>query len=166
MGKITLSEGFTVIPEGTHIFKIIEVNYKEQFGKLEIKMKTAKGQTHIERFSLLKADGSTNEGALNAFSYFARAALGDFSAQDIDPEELVGFFVECDVEHDIQPSNKNPEKNVTFVRLADKRHAEGYDEEEVVTPPPAKKKTAAPAPAPTKKTEVKAEDIDLDALLG
>ena len=73
MGKITLSEGFTVIPEGTHIFKIIEVNYKEQFGKLEIKMKTAKGQTHIERFSLLKADGSTNEGALNAFSYFVEA---------------------------------------------------------------------------------------------
>ena len=72
--------------------------------------------------------------------------------------------MECDVEHDIQPSNKNPDKNVTFVRLADKRHAEGYDEEEVVTPPPAKKKAAAPAPA--KKTEIKAEDIDLDALLG
>lgn len=27
MGKIALSEGFTVIPEGTHIFKIVEVNY-------------------------------------------------------------------------------------------------------------------------------------------
>lgn len=161
MGKITLSEGFTVIPEGTHIFKITGVNYKEQFGKLEITMKTAKGLTHIERFSLLKADGSTNEGALNAFSYFARAAIGDLSAQDIDPEELVGFFLECDVEHDIKPSNRNPEKNVTFVRLADKRHSEGYDEEEVVTAPPAKKTTA-----PTKKTEVKAADIDLDALLG
>lgn len=161
MGKIALSEGFTVIPEGTHIFKIVEVNYKEAYGKLEIKMKTAKGQTHIERFSLIKQDGSSNEGALNAFSYFAKTALGDYTLQDIDPEELVGFFIECDVEHDIQPSNRNPNKNVTFVRLTDKRPADGYDEDEVATPPPAKK--AAPA---VKKTEVKAKELDLDALLG
>lgn len=158
MGKITLSEGYSVIPEGTHIFKIINTNYKEQFGKLEITMKTAKGQIHVERFALQKADGSANEGALNAFSYFARAALGDWSAQEIDPEELVGFFVECDVEHDILPSNKNPDKTVTFVRLTDKRHAEGYDEEERGVPAPV-------TPAPIKKAAVKAEELDLDELL-
>lgn len=162
MGKIELSESFSVIPEGTYIFKIAKVNYKEQFGKLEITMKTAKGQTHIERFSLLKADGSVNEGALNAFSYFARAALNDFSAQDIDPEELVGYFVECDVEHDIQPSNKNPDKTVTFVRLVDKRPADGFDEEDVQQHPPVKKATATP----TKKTPVKVAEINLDDLLG
>lgn len=160
MGKIALSEGYTVIPEGTHIFKIVEVNYKEAYGKLEIKMKTAKGQTHIERFSLIKQDGSSNEGALNAFSYFARTALQDYTAQDIDPEELVGFFIECDVEHDIQPSNKNLNKNVTFVRLTDKRPADGYTEEEVNTPKKAATATTA------KKTEVKSGDIDLDELLG
>lgn len=162
MGKIALSEGFTIIPEGTHIFKIVEVNYKEAYGKLEIKMETAKGQKHIERFSLIKQDGSPNEGALNAFSYFAKAAIGDYDLQDIDPEELVGFFIECDVEHDIQPSNRNPNKTVTFVRLADKRPAEGFNEEEVVTTPPPAKKTA---PA-VKKTEVKAKELDLDTLLG
>lgn len=162
MGKIALSESFSVIPEGTYIFKITNVNYKEQFGKLEITMKTAKGQTHTERFSLLKADGSTNEGALNAFSYFARTVLDDYSAQDIDPEELVGFFIECDVEHDIVPSKKDPNKTVIFARLADKRPADGFDEEEVVTPPPAKKATAAPV----KKTPVKATEINLDDLLG
>lgn len=162
MAKITLSEGFSIIPEGTHIFKIIEATYKESFGKLEVKMKTAKGQTHIERFSLIKQDGSTNEGALNAFSYFARMALNDPTARDIDPEDLVGCFLECDVEHDIQPSNKNPDKNVTFVRLTDKRPADGFDEEEAITPPPAKKATAAPA----KKTPVKADEINLDELLG
>ncbi len=166
MGKITLSEGFTIIPAGTHIFKIIEVNYKEQFGKLEIKMKTAKGQTHIERFSLLKADGSTNEGALNAFSYFARTAIGDITAQDIDPEELIGYFIECEVEHEVMPSNRDPNKNITFIRLGDKRHVEGYDEEEVITPPSVKKKPATSVPVQAKKTEIKAEDINLDALLG
>ena len=101
---------------------------------------------------------------MNAFSYFARTALNDYTAQDIDPEELVGYFIECDVEHDIQPSNKNPNKTVTFARLADKRPAEGYDEEEVITPPaPVKKAASTPS---AKKTEVKSEEIDLDALLG
>lgn len=155
MGKIALSEGYSLIPEGTHIFKIVEVNYKEAYGKLEIKMKTAKGQTHTERYSLIKSDGSPNEGALNAFSYFAKTALQDYSAQEIDPEELIGFFIECDVEHDIQPSNKNPNKNVTFVRLADKRPADGYTEEEVSTPATAAKKTGVNTGA-----------IDLDELLG
>ena len=161
MGKIALSEGFSPIPEGTHIFKIVGVDYKEAYGKLEIKMKTAKGQVHTERFSLIKQDGSSNEGALNAFSYFARTALNDYTAQDIDPEELVGYFIECDVEHDIQPSNKNPDKTVTFARLTDKRPADGYDEAEVITPP-VKKKEIAPA----KKTEIKSKNLDLDALLG
>lgn len=29
MAKIGLSEGFTLIPKGTHVFKIVEVKYKE-----------------------------------------------------------------------------------------------------------------------------------------
>ena len=33
MAKIGLSEGFTLIPEGTHVFKITAVNYKEAFGR-------------------------------------------------------------------------------------------------------------------------------------
>lgn len=156
MGLITLSEGFTVIPEGTHIFKIIGVTYKEEFGKLEIKMRTAGGLTHVERYQLKKKNGDSNEGALNAFSYFAKTALGDFSATRIDPEELVGCFIECDVEHDIQESTKDPDKTVTFVRLTDKRQADGYDEPEVPMKPPAKSKPAAK----------KATVPDLDALLG
>lgn len=164
MGKITLSEGFSPIPEGTHIFKIVGVDYKEAYGKLEIKMKTAKGQVHPERFFLLNKDGTPNEKALKAFTYFAKTALNDYTAQEVDPEELVGCFIECDVEHDIQPSNKNPNKTVTFPRLKDKRPAEGYDEEEVITPPAPTKKAASTPPA--KKTEIKSENIDLDALLG
>ncbi len=148
MGKIALSEGYSLIPEGTHIFKIVEVNYKEAYGKLEIKMKTAKGQTHTERYSLIKSDGSPN----------------DYSAQEIDPEELIGLFIECDVHHDILPSNKNPNKNVTFVRLADKRPADGYTEEEVSTPATAPKKAAIATTA--KKTGVNTGGIDLDELLG
>ena len=73
MAKIGLTEGFTLIPEGTHVFQITDVKYKEDFGKLEVYMQTQTGSKHIERFSLLKSDGSPNEGAYNAFSYFAKA---------------------------------------------------------------------------------------------
>jgi len=158
MAKIGLSEGtFTLIPEGTHIFKITGVSYKEDFGKMEVKMETQDGLKHTERFSLLSSNGDTNQGALNAFSYFAKTALNNFELKEIDHEDLVGHFIECDVEHDVQPSNKNSNKTVTFVRLADKRVSAGWEE-------------AAPAPAPAKKAEVKTEGgkpkVDLKALLG
>ena len=93
MAKIGLSDGFSLIPEGTHVFKITGVSYKEAFGKLEVTMQTQSGAKHIERFSLLKADGSANEGALNAFSYFAKTALQDFGLSEIDHEDLVGHFM-------------------------------------------------------------------------
>lgn len=160
MAKIGLSEGkFTLIPEGTHVFKITGVKYKEDFGKLEVNMQTQDGLKHVERYNLLSSDGSTNQGALNAFSYFAKTALNDFTLKEIDHEDLVGHFIECDVEHDVQPSNKDPKKTVTFIKLADKRMSDGWEEDE-----------EAPAPAPAKKAEVKTEGgkpkVDLKALLG
>lgn len=161
MAKIGLSEGFTLIPEGTHVFKITAVNYKEAFGKLEITMQTQSGAKHIERFSLLKTDGSPNEGALNAFSYFAKTALNDFSLTEIDHEDLVGCFIECDVEHDVQPNKNKPDKTVTFARLTDKRPSEGWDEREAPSSPaPASK------PAPAASQTAKKPSFDLNALLG
>ena len=34
MAKIGLTEGFVLIPEGWHVFKITKVTYKEEFGKI------------------------------------------------------------------------------------------------------------------------------------
>lgn len=160
MSKIALSEGFSVIPEGTHIFQITEVTYKEEFGKMEVKMKTAKGQTHTERFNLMGKDGSMNQGAINAFSYFAKTALNDFTLSEIDHSDLVGCYIGCTVEHDTMPSNKDPNKTVTFARLADKFPADGFDEAEVPAAAPAK---ATPAKTASKPVSGK---LDLDALLG
>ena len=162
MAKIALSEGFTVIPEGTHIFKITEVSYKETFGKIEVKMETAKGLKHTERFSLIGKNGQPNEGAMNAFSFFAKTALNDFELTEIDHNDLVGRYMECVVEHDAQPSNKNPEKNVTFIRLADKSPADGFDE--AVAPATAAKKTATAKAATPVKNET--GGFNLDDILG
>ena len=65
MAKMKLSETtFSLIPEGTTTFKVMEVNDKkyEDFGKLEVKLQTVKGETHIERFTLIKKSGEINEG--------------------------------------------------------------------------------------------------------
>ena len=48
MALIRMSGGFAPIPEGTYVFKIVEVEYKEQYGKLAITMQTAKGKKHID----------------------------------------------------------------------------------------------------------------------
>lgn len=164
MAKIGLTEGFTLIPEGTHVFKITDVKYKEDFGKLEITMQTQGGSKHIERFGLLKSDGSPNEGAYNAFSYFAKTALQNFELNEIDHTDLIGHFIECDVEHDVQPNKNKPDKTVTFVRLSDKRPSDGWEESVGTSSAPAPK-TAPAASQAASKPSVKG-GMDLAALLG
>ena len=164
MAKIGLTEGFTLIPEGTHVFKIIEVNYKEDFGKMEVIMQMATGQKHTERFSLLDKNGEPNPGGLNAFSYFAKTALNDFSLSEIDEQDLVGHFIRCEVEHEKVESNRTPGKMLTFARLGDKEAADGFDEEESA---PAAPKQSKPAQAePAKQKGKKPAAFDLGSLLG
>lgn len=155
MAKIKLSEGgFTPIAKGEHIFKITKSTYDEDFGKLEVEMVLASGQKHIERFSLIGNDGNINEGAQNAFSYFAKTALNDFSLDEIDTDDIVGCYMKCTVEHEVLPYNKDPNKTVTFIRLADKSPADGFDEVEKST-----KKENKPTTKPAAKAEFNLDDI-------
>ncbi len=131
MAKIKLSKGgFTPIAEGDHIFKITKSTYDEDFGKLEIEMVIASGQKHIERYSLIRNDGEINEGALNAFSYFAKTALNNFNLDEIDHNDLVGCYIKATVEHEKLPSKNDPAKTVTFLRLTNQAPASGFEKEE------------------------------------
>ena len=155
MARIPLTSGFTLVPEGVHVFKIVEVKYDEEFGKLEILMVTSQGIKHSERFKLLDNNSQPNEKALNAFSYFAKVALNRFDAEEIDHTELVGHYIRAEVLHSKIPSNKDPNKMMTFANLGDKSPADGFDDapaDEAPTPPPA----APKAPA---------KPLDLDSLL-
>ena len=156
MAKIPLTNGFQIIPEGSHVFQIVKVDYDEEFGKVEVTMLTQDGLQHIERFSLLKKDGEVNDGAMNAFSYFAKVALNDFSVQEIDEQDLKGHFMRCVVEHEQVESNRTAGKMLTFARLTDKEPADGFDDIDI----PWDDK---PAPKPAAK---KQSSIDLNALLG
>lgn len=170
MARIPMTSGFTLIPEGTYVFRIYDVSYDEEFGKIEIKLVNAAGMTQTERFTIKDKNDEPNEKALNAFSYFAKTAMGDYTLEDIDPMELIDHFIEAEVVHTKLPSNKDPNKTVTFANLGDKAPAEYFDTEPVSraltlgkgknAAPAPQKQVTAPAPAAQKK------GLDLDALLG
>ena len=145
MARIPMTGGFQVMPEGEQVLKITAAEYDEDFGKATFTLANAKGQTCQERFSLLNQDGSPNEKALNAFSFFAKNAMNDFDMEDIDPVELIGHYIKAEVIHNKVPSTKDPTKMMTFVNLGSKSPASGFEG----------------APAPTKSS-----GLDLSALLG
>lgn len=175
MARIPMTSDFALIPEGTYVFRIYDATYDEEFGKIEIKLVNAAGMTHAERFSIKDKNDELNEKALNAFSYFAKTAMNDYALEDVDPVELIDHFICAEVVHTKLPSNKDPNKTVTFANLGDKSPAEYFDTEPVAralslsrgegktTPPAPKQATAAPtAPAAAQPTK----GLDLDALLG
>lgn len=131
MAKMKLSDStFTLIPEGTHTFKVMEVNDEkyEDFGKLEVKLQTAKGETHIERFTLLKKSGEINEGALKAWSYFARTCLNNFNADEIDTQDIVGCYITATVKHESYEYEKDGDtKTGKNARLNDYTTASGFE---------------------------------------
>lgn len=131
MAKMKLSEsGFTLIPEGSTIFKVMEVDDSkyEDFGKLAVKLQTAKGETHVETFTLVKKTGELNEGALKAWSYFARVCLNNFQADEIDTQDIVGCYIQATVKHETYTRTKGDKAGTEgkVVRLNDYTTATGF----------------------------------------
>lgn len=131
MAKMKLSEGgFSLIPEGSTIFKVVEVDDSkyEDFGKIAVKLQTAKGETHVENFTLIKANGDLNEGALKAWSYFARVCLNNFQADEIDTQDIVGCYIQATVKHETYTRTKGDKAGTEgkAVRLNDYTTASGF----------------------------------------
>ena len=122
--------GFSIIPEGNYIFKIVEVEYKQDFGKMVITMATKQGAKYIERYILIKGKNEVNEGAMKAFSFMAKTALNDFSLDEIDENDLIGCYLKGDIEHTVVESTKDPDKTVTFTKLTNIEPALGFEESE------------------------------------
>lgn len=151
MAKIQLSSGFSIIPEGVYTFRISKINHEVDFGKLQITCETADGQEYVEKYTFLKSDGSANEGAIKAFSFFARRVLNDNTIEDVDPEEFVGHFFNARVEHKQTEKKDKPGEFWTNVSLQDVEVAYGFDGQDV---PEAGYETIAP------------DGFDVDAILG
>lgn len=161
MAQIKMTSGFTVCPEGVHIFRIYKVDYDQDFGKIIVYLVNAKGITHTERFSLIGNNGEPNDKAYNAFSYFAKTALNDFSIESIDHNDLVGHYIKAEVVHTITQSSKDPSKTMTFANLTNKWVADGFD-----TTPVSKALTLGTTETTEPKKEAPApKGLDLDSLL-
>ena len=131
MAKMKLSEStFKLIPEGVTVFKVTKVDDSkyEDFGKLAVTMQTVKGETHTENFALIKQGGELNEGALKAWSYFARTCLNNYQADEIDTQDIVGCYIQATVKHETYTRIKgdNAGKKGTAVRLNDYTPATGF----------------------------------------
>lgn len=167
MARIPMTEGFTRVSEGTHIFRIYEVEYDVNFGKIVVHMITAQGITHREYFSLMKKDGTMNEGACNAFSFFAKTALDNFDLEEIDHTDLINHYIKADVAHSVEESTKEPGKMVTYVRTSNYATAKAFDTQAVEkaltigTTSASTPKATAPTP-----TQVENKASSLASILG
>lgn len=152
MAKIKLSEGgFTLIPEGVTTFKIVDVEYSEDFGKMKVHLQTKSGAKHTEQFTLLGKNGEVNDGALKAFSYFAKTALNNYEIDEIDESDLIGCYITATVKHEEFESNKTAGRMLKGVRLNDYTVAAGFGSGEHKVKPKA--------------SEVEEDDEDLDDFL-
>lgn len=162
MATIPMTNSFTVCPEGVHIFRIYNVDYNADFGKLVVYMVNAQGITHSERFNLKNKDDSYNSGACNAFSFFAKKALKDDTLEEIDHTDLINHYIKAEITHTIAPSTKDPNKTVTFANIGNKWEADGFDTE------PCKKALelgAKPNEVKNAPAQNKSADVDLNSLL-
>lgn len=130
MAKLKLSDtGFSLIPEGTYIFKVTGIDYDEDFGKMKVELTLKDGRKHIERYGLLTKSGEINEGANKAFSYFAKTALNNFSVDEIDTDDLIGCYIEAEVKHvESETVSEKTGKPFVNVNLGDKSPALGFDD--------------------------------------
>lgn len=122
---------FTIIPEGTTIFKIMEVDESkyDDYGKLKVTLQTSSGEKHFENFSFTKANGDINEGALKAWSYFTRVCLNNFQVEEIDTQDIVGCYIQATVNHEkyTRTSGEKAGQEATAVRLKDYTSASGFN---------------------------------------
>lgn len=123
--------GGFILPAGHYEFKVTEIDTSkyEDFGKLAIIMTTKSGQTHRENFQFTKANGSLNEGAQKAWSFWVGAILGKWGDGEVDSDELLGKYFECNVSVEdsdtINEKTGNPYQNN---RLSDIKAISGFSD--------------------------------------
>lgn len=96
--KLSQSNGMFIKEAGKKVLlQITKANYDQEFGKVELEFKNERGEIINENYNLMANDGSINEPALKAFSYFTRVAMGDWGIQEVEEEELIGQWLRADI---------------------------------------------------------------------
>lgn len=126
MAFIALTD-YQPLEEGVHNFKIVAVDYKEDFMKLSITLRTKFGAETYVNFNFLGNDGKPNEVANRIFSFFARTALHDKDVKQVDPETLVGRYVQATATKRTY-TNKDGEEKTAF-DIKNFKEINGFDDE-------------------------------------
>lgn len=147
MGKIGL-KAFETIPEGKYAMKVVKVNHKETYNKVELTLETEAGKQYTERFDL------NVDGGAWAFSITARNLLNDNEIDAIDPKDLMGKFAMFEVTHE---TVEYKGRDTVFARARSVAPATGYAEDDEDD----EDEEEAPAPAPKKGAK-----LDLNSILG
>ena len=125
MAKIALAKNtFQMIPEGVTVFKVTKVEHDEDFGKIQLTLTTKEGHTHSERFQYLNQQGEINEGALKAFTYFAKNCLNNFDVDEIETDDLLNCYIKATVKHETYTKKDGTEGK--SVKLNDCATADGF----------------------------------------
>lgn len=124
VGKV----GFSLIPEGVHVFKVVGCTDKyEDFDKVEYELQNSAGQKISNRFNFVDEKGEVNEISTFYWSKFARACLnlGANEEPEIDFSDLVGCYVEAEVKHNTYTvkSGEHRGEERTGANLVDKSYA-------------------------------------------
>ncbi len=129
MAKMKVGKaGFSLIPEGVHVFKVISCEDKyEDYDKVSYELQTASGQKITNRFNFVNDKGEVNEIGTFYWSKFARACLnlGANEEPEIDFSDLVGCYIEAEVKHNtyIAKSGEHKGEELTGANLLDKSYA-------------------------------------------
>lgn len=126
MGFIALTD-YQPLEEGVHNFKIVAVDFKEEFMKLSITLRTKFGAETYINFNFLGNDGKPNEVANRIFSFFARTALHNKEAKQVDPDALVGCYIQATATKRTY-TNKDGEEKTAF-DLKNYKEIDGFNDE-------------------------------------
>lgn len=171
MSRVQLST-FQPIAEGDYLFEVTNIEYKSEFGKMNITLSIPSGEKHIERYSLLTSNGEVNTKAMSAFSYLAKTILNIEDDIDIDEQWLLGSHVKGKIVHDKVAKKDNPNEFLTFPHLKDieavnepkpnlpKNYLTYYDEDEPLNTVPQEQ------PVQPSQPKVDTSSFDLDDILG
>lgn len=114
---INLTSSYTPLEAGEYVFKITDIEYDTNFQKLKIKFATEEGKTLVRTYNFLKNDGTTNQGAINMFSWMSKKAMQDEQLQQINPYDLVGHYVKAELTYTEVDSTTNPGEKIQFSNL-------------------------------------------------
>ena len=97
---------------GKYQFKIVDIKYDADFGRVETKLETESGRLVYYTYYLKDNDGNPNDYQLQGFARMAKTALNDKNAKQIDPNVLAGKSFKAELLYKESPNTGKKYKNL------------------------------------------------------